>query len=165
MDYTALTAYASIGAAIGQAVAALAVVVSLIYLAQQLRDNTRAMHGAAYHANVANTIAIITPLYTDPQCSSFVHQALRNPSSLSPDDQFRLHCAMLIYARHFDNLLYQHRLGSLEASQWKGYGATLDAWLRFPGFRNWFEKNGQVVSDELRALISQKIAGEPVTHQ
>lgn len=164
MDYTALSAYAGVGAAIGQTVAAIAVVVSLVYLARQLRDNTRAMHGAAYHANVANTIAVVTPLCTDPSYSSFIQQSLRDPSSLSADDQFRFHCAMLIYARHFDNLLYQHRLGSLEAGQWKGYAETLDGWLRYPGFRTWFEKNSHAVSEELRTYVIRKVAGEPISH-
>lgn len=158
MDYTALSAYAGVAAAIGQVVAAIVVIVSLMYLARQLRDNTKAMLAAAYHANVANTVAIITPLVTDPEYARFVQQCMKDPSSVSELDQFRWHSRLLMSFRHYDNLFYQYRLGCLEEGQWKGYEATLDGWLQYPGYRSWFEKNKQIVSEDLRVLVSAKIA-------
>lgn len=158
MDYTAMTAYASVAGAVGGIIAGIALIVTLIYIARDLRHNAQATHAAMYQANVANTIAILTPIVTNPEVAASALQGLNDTSQGSEVDQFRQHCARLMTVRHYDNLLYQYNLGTLEKSQWDGYAHTLDSWLQRPGYRGWFEKNGHFFSDELRAWVDARLA-------
>ena len=58
MDLTALSAYSSLAAAIGQVASAVAVVISLVYLALQLRHNTQAVQAQTYLSVQTNTISL-----------------------------------------------------------------------------------------------------------
>lgn len=158
MDYTAIAAYADVAGAVGGIIASIALIGTLIFVARELRDNTRATHAAAYQANVANTISILTPLATDPDYAAVAMQGMKGPSPGSELDQFRMHCGMLLSLRHYENLLYQHNLGTLEKAQWDSYSLTLKGWLQQPGYRAWIDRNGHLLSDELRAWIDSALS-------
>jgi hypothetical protein len=158
MDYNAVSAYANVAAAFGQILGALAVVVSLLYLARQVRDNTRTQHGAAYHANIANSIAMATSICTHPELADLLERAQRNPSLLSAQEKLRWHVYMIMIFRHYDNLHYQHRLGSLETELWSASEKTLDHWFTHPGWRAWFESNQGLISARFRAVCLERLA-------
>jgi len=134
MSYEAVSAWASVAAAVGQVLGAIAVVVSLAYLARQVKENTRAAHTASYQAMVTNSLQIMSAVCTHPEFAALVDRFFREPASVTePADLFRCHTFMLLSFRHFENTYYQYRVGTLEAVQWKTYEGALDHWLQFPG--------------------------------
>ena len=77
--------------------------------------------------------------------------------------------------RHFGNLVYQYRVGSLDRQMWEAYRRTLKEHLRTPAWRTWFEANSHIFSTSLIEQVDKAVreldeeargtgepAGEPV---
>lgn len=157
MDLTALTAYSTLASAIGQGVAAVAVVISLTYLALQLRHNTRAVQAQTFIAILANNISVASAIFLHPEFAEFVSTGASNPSSQSPRDALRWDVFLRTMFRQFDNVYHQSLAGALETDVWPGYEQIMITWLRYPGCFRWFEDNSRFFSASLQNLYGTKI--------
>ena len=133
--------------AIGEIVGALAVVASLIYLAAQIRQNTRQISLglestklAAFEQNVESGNRARELFITNPEITDLFLKGLADYRSLRSTEKFR--CNML-----FRNLFsgiqggYIRQL-TLDADPegFKGIGKTLDSLLENPGIHQWLEE-------------------------
>lgn len=157
MDFTALSAYSTLAVAIGQGVSAIAVVISLTYLALQLRHNTGAVQAQTYIAILANNISITSAIFLHPEFAEFVTNGGSNPSSQSPADALRWNTFLRTVFRQFDNVYHQFQAGALEVDVWPGYEEIMITWLRYPGCFRWFEENSHFFSASLQNLYGTKI--------
>jgi hypothetical protein len=157
MDVTMVSTWATVAAAIGQVAAAIAVVITVAYLARQLRVNTQAVRVASYQGDVTNSISLTGAVYLHPEFADFFFRAQRDPSSLTPVEAVRWHCFMLAIFRHYEGLLLQHREGAIDADLWRGYDGALVSWLRSPGWAQWFEANAASFSTTLQTVVASHI--------
>ena len=119
---------------IGEFVGAIAVVVSLIYLARQTIHNTRSVQAASFNAMVQNSIRLLEHSFRDSEFATFYERAERDPEALSPDEKIRWDSYMTSVFRHFGNLIYQQRVGALDDQMWEAYRETLKQHLRVPSW-------------------------------
>ena len=145
-------------ARIAEIVSSIAVVVSLIYVGMQVRQNTRALRATTYNAVTANSISILSAMDSHPEYTEFLVRVQADPAAATPAEQMRFHLSMLSGFRHWDNLYYQYRNGMLEAEMWSSYDHTMTAWLEIPSWRDWFARNAGCFSASLQALIRQRLA-------
>ena len=137
---------------LGEFVGAIGVVVSLVYLAQQMRQNTTSVRAASFNSMTENSIRIPEHSFRDADFADFLHRAERDPASLSPMELVRWNAYMTAVYRHFGNLVYQYRVGVLDWQMWQSYRDTLKKHLHTPSWRAWFEENKEAV---------QHISGRP----
>ena len=64
-------------------------VVSLVYLAQQMRQNTTSVRAASFNSMTENSIRILEHSFRDADFADFLHRAERDPASLSPMELVR----------------------------------------------------------------------------
>lgn len=150
MDLQNLTQSAAI-------VSSVAVVVSLIYASVQLRHNTRALMATTYNAVTANSLALLSPMTGSPEFSEFLHRAHTEPGALSPAERMRFDAVMLTIFRHWDNLYYQFRSGTLDREMWEVYERALVRWLTNEAWAAWFRKNADSCSESLRDLVNARL--------
>ena len=142
---------------LGEFVGALGVVISLIYLARQMSQNTTSIRAASFNSMTENSIRILEHSFRDGDFAEFLHRAERDPSSLSPNEQVRWDAYMTAVYRHFGNLVYQHRVGVLDQQMWQSYRDTLKRHLRTPSWQTWFEQNQESFSTSLVDLVEQTV--------
>ena len=126
---------------LGEFVGALGVVISLIYLARQMSQNTTSIRAASFNSMTENSIRILEHAFRDGSFAEFLHCAEQDPASLSANEQVRWNAYMTAVYRHFGNLVYQYRVGVLDRQMWLSYRETLKRHLRTPSWRSWFEQN------------------------
>ena len=133
--------------AIGEIVGALAVVASLIYLAMQIRQNTRQISMslesaklAAFERTVESSNHAREILITNPEVADLLLKGLKDYRNLPPSEKFR--CNML-----FRNLLSGIQGGYIrqltmggDPEQLEGIRKTLNTLLKNPGVRQWLEE-------------------------
>ena len=95
---------------LGEFVGALGVVVSLVYLARQMQQNTTSVRAASFNSMTENSLRLLEPSFRDGDFADFLHRAQRDPSSLSPIEVVRWDAYMTAVYRHFGNLVYQYRV-------------------------------------------------------
>jgi hypothetical protein len=151
--------------AIGELVGAIAVVASLIYLAIQVRQNTRQIalslessRLAAFEQNVEAGNRARELLIADPSVTELFLKGLRAYRSLPRTDRFR--CNML-----FRNLLSAIQGGYIrqctlggDPEQFEGTSKLLDSLLENPGIRQWLEDVEPDWRPEFAELVASRLA-------
>lgn len=153
-NFTTIQALGSLGEFVG----ALAVVISLIYLAQQMSQNTTSVRAASFNSMVQNSIRLLEHAFRDSEFADFLHRAEMDPDGLSPSEKVRWNAYMTAVYRHFGNLVYQYRVGALDTQMWESYERTLREHLRTPSWGAWFQANRSVFSDALQQHVDQVLA-------
>lgn len=141
--------------AIGEIVGALGVIVTLGYLAQQIRENSRQMKvGSIISINQPMNEAF-DPIYNNDRNIRIWMQGQVSPQELSAEDEavFSLFMARLV------NVLLtafsQRRFGTLADEEFRRYAGVLKSLLETPGGVAWLERMGgaDVLSDEAKEVL------------
>lgn len=142
---------------IGEFIGAIGVVVSLIYLARQMIQNTASVRAASFNSMVQNSIRLLEHAFRDSEFADFLARAERDPASLTPEERVRWDAYMTAVYRHFGNLQYAHRVGTLDRQMWESYRATLKDHLRTPSWARWFEEHRQLFSSALAEQVDEAL--------
>lgn len=142
---------------LGEFIGALGVVISLVYLAQQMRQNTTSVRAASFNSMVQNSIRLLEHSFRDSEFASFLHRAEKDPEQLTPDEKVRWDSYMTAVYRHFGNLIYQHRVGALDGQMWESYDRTLKDHLRTASWGAWFRAHDHLFSTALVESVYTKL--------
>lgn len=141
----------------GEFVGAIGVVISLVYLARQMKQNTTSVRAASFNSMTENSIRLLEHTIADGDFADFLYRAERDPAGLSPNELVRWDAYMTAVYRHFGNLIYQYRVGALDRQMWQSYRDTLKAHLRRPSWRAWFSQHSEVFSSSLVELVDKVV--------
>jgi hypothetical protein len=153
--------------AIGQIVGAIAVVVSLIYLAREIRSNAR----SARMASVGTLNRLLGQVATHPHLAEVWNRGMRDLESLEGPDLHTFNSFSLQLFHIFKELYYQQREGHLDPRLWHEVEAPMrDVINRFPGIQAWWRHTSDWFSPEFANYVNQlqqidKRPSEPDTHQ
>lgn len=134
---------------LGEFVGALGVVISLVYLARQMIDNTASIRAQSYNSMVENSIRLLEHAFRDSEFADFLDRAERDPEKLTPAERVRWDSYMTAVFRHFGNMQYAHRVGTLDEQMWESYKSTLKDDLRTPSWAAWFQEHRHLFSSGL----------------
>ena len=143
---------------LGEFVGAIGVVISLVYLARQMMQNTTSVRAASFNSMVQNSIRLLEHSFRDSEFAAFLARAQRNPRNLTPEERVRWDAYMTAVYRHFGNLVYAYRVGTLDRQMWESYRATLKDHLRTVSWAEWYQEHRHLFSTALNALVDQCIA-------
>jgi hypothetical protein len=102
--------------AMGEAIGALAVVLTLGYLAVQVRDTRKLLRANAHQARTDRNIQILLGRLHFPPPSL---EKINSGQELSSDELSNLQAHNAIGLRHFEDLFYQHSLGLVDDETWE----------------------------------------------
>lgn len=142
---------------IGEFVGAIGVVISIVYLARQMIQNTASVRAASFNSMVQNSIRLLEHAFRDSEFADFLARAERDPTSLTPEERVRWDAYMTAVYRHFGNLQYAHRVGTLDEQMWDSYRATLKHHLRTVSWAMWFEEHRHLFSSALGEQVDEAL--------
>jgi len=90
---------------VGDFVAAIATIVTLIYLAIQIRQNTAAVRSSTHQQQVDTTVAMHTNVSNDPALAKLITKANSDFSSLDESQQLQL---LYFYTNYFNMWHFQY---------------------------------------------------------
>ena len=118
---------------LGQIVGALAVVVSLIYVAYQIRQNTNAVRSATAQAVHEHFASWYHLLASDAELSQVVVNGLRDYTSLSEQDRVRFIAAFMAFLSYSQNAFLKWRENLLASPLWMGWELVIMNLVCAPG--------------------------------
>lgn len=156
---------------LGEFVGAIGVVVSLVYLARQMIHNTASVKAASYNSMVENSIRLLEHAFRDSEFADFLARAEADPAKLTAAEHVRWDAYMTAVFRHFGNMQYAHRVGTLDDQMWLSYRSTLKADLRTASWAAWFQDHrhlfssglGQAVDDVLGEIERERSVSRDAT--
>lgn len=145
---------------LGELVSAVAVVVSLVYLSVQIRQNTRTMKVSSHHATKTAYNTLHVAFGSDPVVSTLLDRGSEDYSQLSREERFRY--AMLMRASfglHGDMFLQlQERL--LSDEEWAIQTRSIARALAPPGARTWWKRDSEIFPSAFRQEVDRILAAE-----
>ena len=120
---------------VAEVIAALAVVVSLVYVGGEVQSNTAAVRGAAMQAIATTDAEVLMAIASDSALSEIVRVGYEDPSRLSQGDAFRFSLFMRQFWLTFQNVYKQAELELVDPSVWESYVSVICGMWTRPGVR------------------------------
>ena len=103
---------------IGEFLGAIGVIASLVYLAVQIRQNTRSVRSATYQSSTRDIVHLSDQLSQDPELTRIWFEGLHGFDSMPKADRRRFAAYMTGAFRRYESMLYQTQQGLLEQEWW-----------------------------------------------
>ena len=120
-----------------QLIASIGVIVSLFYLAVQVRQNTRSSRAIVVDSLAKSMHDLAFEMAQNDQLLKTATM-LQDWSSATELERARYASFMLAYFKLFENAWFQMRQGTLEPDQWEGYDAFLRSVCGQPTVKTWW---------------------------
>ena len=146
--------------AVGEIAGAAAVFASLVYLALQIRQNTRAIRGNAERETVSLQQSALQPVAASLELADVHGRALLRLHELSPAEQIQFHRTMTALFQSFESAFYQHRASLIGGEICARVVKNIKGWFRFPGVNDWWNTFAREYSDEFKVFIENEIRPE-----
>ena len=124
---------------LGEVVGAAVVVLSLIYLAVQVRQNTQAQRTENYSRALDRLAAIQSMLGQDGEISLIVSKGALDTSKLTPQERMRFTWSMYEVFGAFEFMFHASRTGAIPEEVWNRWSSAVAWWLTFPGIQAWWQ--------------------------
>jgi len=145
--------------AIGEIIGALAVFLTLIYLALQIRQNTKAVQASAVDASISKVTSVRQSMYENAEIAEIYIAGLANPDDLDELSRTRFRLLMHNILLAISNIHSQTLFAGLPVSTWESQLVILTRVVTSPGGR-WFWKEYRLEFEESFREIADKILSD-----
>ena len=135
-------------------VAAMGVVVSLVYLARQVRDNTSSVRTAANQDLMTSFNAVMAfPSASEHGARLYRTAVSGSWEELTTDEVAASRIVMVQITRVFEQAYLQYRAGFLEEDVWAGWRYQMVLSLGLPGYADAWRANRPMVNPDFARML------------
>lgn len=146
---------------LGDFVGGLAVVITLIYLAFQIRQNTASVEAAAVQSASQSFADIVESFARDPELMKLYLDGSRDYESLSAEERQRFAAIMGSMLHRFEGLVVLSDRRILPPRSWDGAVNRLRGAFALPGTLAWWERGKHVFNKRLQTWVEEEVIGKP----
>lgn len=142
---------------VGEIIAAVAVVVSVVFVALEVRQNSRAQIRSTTQSAVSDYVGSLELLAANADLACLYARSAQDYEALSGSERLRFSA---FYMATYYQLQEMHRLaeeGAIDADTWSGFHALLRETTRYPGVRQWFALRRDWFSERFQTYIDTLI--------
>jgi len=145
-------------AAIGQLAAVLVGIPSLIYLAVQLREQTKDRHQSAVNVLTVQWSDLTKSLHDDPELGAIFLRGLHSFKDLDAVAKLRFSAFFNRFLKNFQAMYFAHKRGILTDELWEEIDRTMSDFIAYPGWQQWWLTRKHWHTDEFARVIDGIIA-------
>ena len=139
---------------IGEFVAAIVVVVTLIFLTRQTKQNTQAVKNSTALSGLQFWTGYTVPLAQDSELTDLYVRGMQSFTALRPDEKVRFDLLALTFSKAAETFFRLNRGGSLDPSEWESWERSIVDLFGRPGFREWWPERKQRYSDDFQEWVA-----------
>ena len=141
---------------------AIAVVLSVLYLGLQIRDNTKALRSQAHYNALVLAQRPWEMMIENKGLASVVNAGYATPEALSADDWARCSSYMFMQFNAWEYFYYQHRDRAIPKELWVGADATFRNLVETkPGFTRFWSEFQISFEEPFRSYVAAEFARKP----
>ena len=148
--------------AVGELLGAILVGATLIYLAFQLRQNTRALTSSTFQAVSSSMGSNMEFFAGDPTVSALLLKTQDGLGELTAEERVRVGFVLAMAVRRIETVFVQRSLGFIEARLTEGFERSAVSGFATGGAREWWEATKQAFSDDFASWFDQQLATNPI---
>ena len=134
-----------------QIVAAIAVLVSLIFVIIELRQNRLATRGSTTQAHIANWVGVLTPIIEHADVARIWRLGISDINTLTEDERVRFIILVAGIFRFIEGARLQWLQGHLDGTHWTNLERNLRDIASQPGFKSYWAMRRHWYTDDFRA--------------
>lgn len=146
MDWDAISAVSGMLAAVG-------VVLSVVYLAVQVRRNTLATYSQTHYLTTNALAETAATIASSSELSRVYRLGLLAPDQLNEDEFFQFAAIGTSQFRTFENLFFQHRSGLVDEDFWVAHRENILWFFHCPGMQRWWKDKRLAYSKGFRDFL------------
>ena len=153
---------------LGEFISGIVVIISLVYLAMQVRQNTRSIRTENYARALERVSALQSRLSQDGEFCALFSQALTGPSNVSPNERIQFTWCLYELFGGQEFLFHQSQAGTVPEEVWERWSDTMTWWLSFPGVRAWWDGKPTPFSASFTSYIDtliERASADPTANQ
>lgn len=140
---------------IGQLVAAIVLVASLIYLAIEVRQNTKIAKLNSSHMNTQIYTQFMELVCSNGELADIYLRGLDDPAALTPVEQIRFNTLLAITFRNTFQHFQEHNSGLLPDDDWDAWNRASRAIMSFPGYRTVWKRRKSMFNEKFQAYLDE----------
>lgn len=144
--------------AISQAVAAVGVILSLVFLAIQLRQNTRAVRSASIQTLVQSLSDTAQVIVDNEYLVPIMLKASTNPEGLTEEERARLHFCFVMTIRRFEGVYFQRELGLVDPAIIDGFERSHVSLLASKSGGAWWADKKSIFNSGFVSYIDKRLS-------
>ena len=148
---------------LGEFVGALAVLASLIYVARQIHQNTKATRLATFQAGFDASQSIFDAAARDAELARILRIGLADPSKLTEDEYARLFWWVFLALRLAENGFFQHQAGAVDDDTWKARSRGYENLLASPTVNAIWKTLSPTFRGDFQDWVSSRAPRKPIT--
>ena len=146
---------------IGEVVGAVVVVLSLIYLAVQVRQNTQAQRTENYAHALERLSVFQSTLSQNNEISIIFSQGVVDASKLTPHEKVRFTWSLYEAFGAFEFMFHASKTDSIVDEVWSRWSVAIAWWLTFPGVRAWWKARPLPFTNSFTLFVESLLKDNP----
>ena len=143
--------------AVGELLGALAVLITLFYLARQIIQNTEEIRSANYHGVTDSFNELNLAVAKNPDLARVFRLGNEDYEKLSEDEQYQYGFFMHATFRILDVIKFQSQRGTGDMTLWEFEKNTIETLLAGAGARTWWRERPYNFSEEFIAYVEENV--------
>jgi hypothetical protein len=144
-------------AKLGEFVGGFFVVVSLVYLAHQVRQNTKSLQTENYARVLDRMSTLQSRLSVDAELNRLVVIGAEDPGRLSRMERIRFSWALYELFGAGEFMFHQARAAALPRAVWERWEATIRWWASHPGMQAWLQSKPTALATDFEEFLREII--------
>src|SRR6476660_3587077 len=145
-------------AALGQLLAVFVGIPSLIYLAVQIREQTKERRQSAVNVLTVQWGDLPCDLHDSAELSAIFLRGVQSFSDLDPVSNLRFSAFVNTFLNHFEAMYFAHSEGLLTSSAWGKVERTMSEVIAYPGIQQWWKERKHWHTEEFGRVVDAIIA-------
>ena len=145
-------------AAIGQLAAVCVGIPSLIYLAVQIREQTKERRQSAVHALTEQWGALTESLHNNPEMAAIFLRGAHSFTDMDAVSKLRFSAFFNRLLNIFEGMYFSHTQGILTGSSWRAVERTMTDLIAYPGVQQWWETRKHWHTEEFDRVVAAIVA-------
>ena len=146
---------------IGEIIGAVTVVLSLIYLAVQIRQSTQAQRTENYSRALDRLAAMQSSMSQDDEFSLMISIGAVDTKKLTPEERVRFTWSMYEAFGAFEFMFRASKTDAISEEVWRRWSVAADWWLTFPGVQTWWTSRPIPFTDSFTSFVESLLEDNP----
>ena len=144
--------------AVANLFAALGVIATLIYLAMQIRQNTKAVRSSSIESLVHNLSATAQAAVENEYMVPLMLKANAGPETFTEVERVRMHFWFIMTFRRFEGVYFQRELGFVDAAVIEGFERSHISILASNSGRLWWANAKEIFNSGFVSYVEELLA-------
>lgn len=146
--------------AVADSIGAAGVIISLIYLAVQIRSQVQDNRITSQNDIAQQLNSTYGDIASDSELAAIFDRGIHNFESLEHVELIRFSMYMNRWFRIIEVLLTQYQRGRVEESFWSGIDVGMRELCKYPGVQTWWKNRQKIFSEAMRKYVESVTSSE-----